>query len=182
MRTLPAVAIAFPAHWPRESAMSAEDLAFEDLCRTHERRVLRVAWRLLGNLTDAEDAAQEVFLRLHKHWSRLDLAERAVAAWLYQVTLNVCRDHVRRARPVQELDEVHRSADPTPEAHAATAQARDRLIAAIAQLPERERAALILRELEGLSSAEAAAILGSSEVTIRTQIHSAKQKLRGLLR
>ena len=157
-------------------------MSFEDLCRAHERRVLRVAWRMLGRLADAEDVSQEVFLRLHRHYSKLDLTERSLAAWLYQVTLNVCRDHLRRARPVTEWNEdAHRSLQPTPEAAAVAAQQRDRLAEAILQLPEKERAALVLREIEGLTSAEAAAILGSSEVTVRTQVHSSKAKLRSLL-
>lgn len=69
--------------------------AFEQLIRQHERRVFRTALRLLRKVEDAEDAAQEVYLRLYKHLGRLK-QDQDVMPWLYRVTVNVCRDMNRR--------------------------------------------------------------------------------------
>ena len=160
---------------------AADDAEFERLMRAHERQVLGVALRLTGNLADAQDAAQEVFIRLHR--SRAGLGED-VGAWLYRVTVNVCCDIGRRRkmRTATPLNREYVSADAGPDVEAARASERARIQAALGRLGERERAALVLRELEGLSTAEVAEALGSSESTIRVQISKARLKLRELLR
>ena len=95
----------------------------------HERMVLRTAYRLLGRWEDAQDAAQEVFLRLFRNTGRI---EGDPKAWLYRVTVNVCNDHYRRRMLVCEVDE-HR-ADPAPDPERLlTLQERKRLVAAGAQ-------------------------------------------------
>ena len=160
---------------------AADDADFERLMRAHERQVLGVALRLTGNLADAQDVAQEVFLRLHR--SRGSLAEE-IGGWLYRVTVNVCADHGRRRkiRVAGPLDGNLAAAGWSPEAEAARRDARSRINAALLSLGERERAALVLREMEGLTTAEVAEALGSAESTIRVQIRSARLKLRELLR
>jgi len=147
--------------------------AFESLMLAHERKVLRVAWRMLGSLEDAQDAAQEVFLRLYRHWRRLDPS--TVDAWLYRITVNVCCDMLRRRRPSGGLTGepvIAPSVDPEGDE-------RRRLVAeGLKYLPERERAALVLREIEGLSTAETAAALGVAETTVRSQVSMGKARLR----
>ncbi|HEX6738079.1 MAG TPA: sigma-70 family RNA polymerase sigma factor, partial [Vicinamibacteria bacterium] len=93
-------------------AKAGDREAFEALLRQHERMVLRTALRLLGRLHLAQDAAQEVFLRLHKYLRRFD-EERELAPWLYRMVVNVCHD-LRRAgsRDGVGLDEVDEPADP----------------------------------------------------------------------
>ena len=160
---------------------AADDAEFERLMRAHERQVLGVALRLTGNLADAQDAAQEVFLRLHR--SRSSLRED-VGGWLYRVTVNVCSDlgRRRRVRAVVPLRHHVASAEGSPEAIASEKAQRARIDEALMRLGERERAALVLRELEGLSTAEVAEALGSAEATVRVQISKARVKLRELLR
>jgi RNA polymerase sigma-70 factor (ECF subfamily) len=151
---------------------------FESLLLANECRVLRTAWRILGSLEDAKDASQEVFLRLHKHLAAID--HRTVHSWLYRTTLNVCFDALRRRRPEGELDFEPESADDP--AREVDMNDRKRLLErAIRRLPERERAVLVLREIEGLETAEVAEILGISEVTVRSQVSMAKSRLRGWL-
>lgn len=149
--------------------------AFEDLLRSNEKRVLRTAWRLLGSLEDAKDASQEVFLRLHKHFERLEPA--TIDAWIYRTTVNVCMDHHRRRRPEGELD-----IDPPAPATQLTGLESDerkrRLERAISRLPEKERAALVLREIEGLETSRVAEILNVTDATVRSQVASAKSKLK----
>ena len=160
---------------------AADDDEFERLMCAHERQVLGVALRLTGNLADAQDAAQEVFLRLHR--SRSSLRED-VGGWLYRVTVNVCSDigRRRRVRAVVPLERDVVSSEASPDMEASRLADRRRIDAALLQLGERERAALVLRDLEGLSTAEVAEVLGSAEATVRVQISKARLKLRELLR
>lgn len=163
-----------------DGTVKVRDLeAFEQLMRQHERLVLVTALRLLGNMADAQDASQEVFLRLYRNLGKLE-AERAVAGWLYRVTANVCSD-LRRKRPaaaaVEEADELAaEGAD--PQQSSVEAERRKVLQMSLRMLPEKERAALVLRDLEGLSTEEVARALGSSEATVRSQISKARVKVK----
>jgi RNA polymerase sigma-70 factor, ECF subfamily len=163
--------------YPREN--SGDLAAFEQIMSQCERRVLRVALRLLNNPQDAQDAAQEVFLRLYKHLGDLD-ETRGYEPWLYRVTVNVCRDIARGRRRSVGLAEVPEPAAPQPDAYrdAVRAQQREIVRHGLGCLGEKERAALVLRDVEGLSTREVAGILGSSENTVRSQICSARLKLR----
>lgn len=88
-------------------AKAGDNAAFEQIVIEHERRVLLTALRLLGRIEDAQDASQEVFLRLHKHLRRFDEA-REFTPWLYRVTVNVCRDIGRKAAREREVELVDR--------------------------------------------------------------------------
>jgi RNA polymerase sigma-70 factor (ECF subfamily) len=161
--------------WTSATATDREAV-FESLLRTHEQMVLRVAYRMLGSRDDAEDAAQEVFLRLHRHFERIDLAG-AVQSWLYKTTMNVCYDQIRRRRPSEPIEiEVPQ---PASQLSGLLGDERRQLLAdALLRLPERERAAVVLREIEGLETREVAEVLGVGEVTVRSQISSARGKLK----
>jgi len=86
-----------------------ERQGFEELVAAHQGLVLRTAYRLLGRMEDAQDAAQDVFLRLFRNLRKIEGNPRS---WLYRVTVNVCRDQHRRRRRVHELDA--NLADPAP--------------------------------------------------------------------
>lgn len=169
-----------------ERAKAGDLAAFEQIVIEHERLVYVTALRLLGRPEDAQDAAQEVFLRLYKHLRSFELRSfkevRRFWPWLYRITVNVCRDaQRRRARGLElSLDDAAEipSAEPQPGAPIFEAERRRILTAALARLSERERAALVLRDLEGLTSKEVARILGSREGTVRVQIASARLKMR----
>lgn len=161
-----------------ERAQAGDLDAFEALLRAHERQVLGTALRLLGRLEDAQDAAQEVFIRLFRHLKRLQ-SEEAVAPWLYRVTVNVCNDAWQKRRPAADVADLDlASGAPDPETMAGQAERQRAVARGLATLAQKERAALVLREVEGLSTREVAAILGSSEVTVRTQIFTARMKLK----
>ncbi len=166
-----------------EIGRTADD-AFGRVVDAREAQLLRVAYRILGNWADAEDVAQEVFLRLHRHGLNFG-HEAALASWLYRVTVNLCLDRSRRTRRIEIVPEASpdlRAAGPSAEAELLRDEQKRRLMAALATLPPKERAAVVLREIEGLSTAEVAEVLGSSEVTVRTQIHRAMIRLRELLK
>lgn len=144
----------------------------------HQRQVLMTALRITGNMQDAQGASQEVFFRLFRHQARLD-PDREVGPWLYRVTVNVCLDLLRK-RPHLGLESAPepRDANPGPEAAMDLDGRRSLLHRALQRLPEKERAALVLREIEGLSTREVAEALGSSETTVRSQISTARARLR----
>ncbi len=152
---------------------------FDRLVRLHERMVLGVAYRLLGRMEDAQDAAQEVFLRLFQKHQEI---EGDPKPWLYRVTVNVCNDWYRKRTIVAEPDE--QAADPSADALAAiTLDERKRLLKeGLETLGERERAAIVLRDIEGLSTHQVAKILGVEEVTVRSQISVARVKLAKYVR
>jgi RNA polymerase sigma-70 factor, ECF subfamily len=161
------------------AAARAGDLAaFELLMRQHERLVLAVALRMTGNLEDAQDISQEVFLRLYKNLAKVQAAD-ALPAWLYRVTINACHDLRRRkpaSAPVEMAGEI---AAQETDAQTILAQAERRRVLELSLgiLPEKERAALVLRDLEGLSTGEVARALGSSEATVRSQVSKARAKV-----
>lgn len=156
--------------------------AFEELMMLHERRVLRTAFRLLGHLEDAEDAAQEVFLRFYKYLARFD-DTRELSPWLYRMTVNICRDLARKrpSQAVLSLEDVQLDQMPTAleTDDGASLSERRRIVAeGLKTLPEKERAALVLRDIEGLSTKEVARVLGSSEMTVRSQVSRARVKMK----
>ena len=156
-------------------AKAGDPAAFEQVIAQHERRVFRTALRLLGHVEDAQDAAQDVFLKLHKHLRRLD-DTRAFSPWLYKVTLNACRDIAARRKRDQGVPlETIQPAAPQEEN---LDDARRIVALGLRRLPEKERAALVLRDIEGLPTAEVARVLGSSEATVRSQICSARLKIK----
>jgi len=114
-------------------------------------------------------------------------SERGVGAWLYTVTVNACRDIGRekqrsRLAPMDDCAAIAPVVrDANPEGQYADQQREEHLRTVLRRLPEKERAALLLREMEGLSTGEVARILGSSEATVRSQVCSARIKLRNLL-
>ncbi len=146
----------------------------DDLIERHKAMVFRTAWRILGEKSDAEDVTQEVFLRLYK------TKEEPTAPWIYRITVNLCLDQIRKRKPQAGESTLEALATPqrNPEQQLDLEQKRQRLARLIARLPERERACIVLRDLEGLNSREVAEILDCTEATVRTSIHRAKEKLK----
>jgi RNA polymerase sigma-70 factor (ECF subfamily) len=162
--------------------------AFEELMVASQKLVLSVASRLLHNREDARDAAQEVYLKLHRHLDRIDEV-RAVEPWLCRVTMNVCFDMLKKRRnKTDSLDDVVASAEVSQLAVAGEQDARVEreqraglVRRAIQRLSGKERAALVLRDIAELSTAEVALRLGCTEVTVRSHISRARLKLHAAL-
>src|SRR6516225_3675608 len=164
--------------------LSGDSAAFEGVILRYERRVVRLATKLLGAAEDAQDAAQEVFLRAYKYLHRLDL-QKPIDPWLMRMTVNVCRN-IGRNRQRRQNTFCHCE---TPLAQAGDTacdpyrdvveeQERQMLWKALNSLPEKERIAITLRDIEGLSTSEVAAILETSESTVRSQISRARVRLK----
>ena len=167
-------------------ARSGDLAAFEQLMVRFEKPVLATALRLTGRFDQAQDATQEAFLRLHRNLASL-VPGQDPGPWLYRVLENVCRDMARNRRssrlfPMDVKAERTPSAGPDPE-RALSLRERERLLnAGLQKLSEHERAAIVLRELHGYSTGDVAGMLGSSEATVRSQICTARLKLRKFLK
>jgi len=159
--------------------------AFNTLAERHQERIYRLAFRLLGNRDDAQDAVQEVLLRLLKSLPRY----RAVAkfsTWLYRLAANTCIDlHRRRSggAVLEPLDEdrpaPEAAADPETQCEAGFRELVLNL--ALQALPEPQRLVLVLRDREELSNPEAADILGIDVGTLKSRLHRARGALRRVL-
>ena len=152
------------------AAKAGDHHAFDNVMIATERRVATLAWRILGDAEEVKEALQETFLRVFRHLGRYD--ERYdFTGWLYRIAVNVCRDLEKRRRRRIFFGRLEQTAPP----HSAL---RVDLARAIDALPPKERLAIILRDVEELSTDEVAAILGNSPATVRVQISKAREKLR----
>jgi RNA polymerase sigma-70 factor, ECF subfamily len=171
-----------------ERAAAGDTAAFERIMILCQQRVVALTWRILGNEADARDASQEIFLRVYKYLKRFR-QDQDFFAWLYGITVNVCRDslkkrqsHSNRFVPLDEDAEgmsfeiAAKHAD--AESMVVQAQQRELIAKAIALLPFKERASIVLRDMEGCSTEEVAQIMKSSATTVRSQISSARKKIR----
>jgi RNA polymerase sigma-70 factor (ECF subfamily) len=160
--------------------------AFEQILIRYQRQVLGTAVRLLGNVDDGRDAAQEVFLKLHKHLHNFN-EEKEFLPWLYQITVNVCRDIARKRTRTntvsleqeQENGNLNNIAyEQNIESSINTLQERKIISQALTTLSEKEKAVIILRDVQGLETKDVARILGTAEATVRSQISMARIKIK----
>jgi RNA polymerase sigma-70 factor (ECF subfamily) len=161
--------------------------AFASLVESHQERLLRLCERLLGDIEEARDAAQEVFLKAYRKAGEVR-PQGQVYTWLYRIAVNHCLNRLRRRKLVRFLrweDPEERDAptfDPPDErADPATAlESRRRWQAtrrAIGQLPENQRAVLVLVRFEGLSYKQAAEVLGITEGAVESRLFRAMRRI-----
>ncbi|HEX2253506.1 MAG TPA: RNA polymerase sigma factor, partial [Thermoanaerobaculia bacterium] len=168
-------------------ARRGEAAGFVALMRRHNRRVFRLARALTGQDAEAEDVVQEAWLRAFRHLDRYEGRGR-FSTWLLRIAVHEAlarRRHERRFAALEpDWEEVPAMSDraaphrPTPEDGAANAELRQALAEAVDALPESHRAVFVLRAVEGLSTAEAAAVLGLSEPNVKVRLHRARAALR----
>lgn len=171
-----------------ERAATGDTAAFERIMIYSEQRVMAMTWRMLGNEADARDASQEVFLRVYKYLKRFR-QDQDFFAWLYGITVNVCRDSLKKRQALShqfvpfgegagatafEVADEHADA----ESIVAQVQQRELIVKALDALPFKERTSIVLRDMEGFSTEEVARIMKSSATTVRSQISSARKKIR----
>jgi RNA polymerase sigma factor (sigma-70 family) len=131
--------------------------AFRVVVDGHARTLHRIAYRMIGDATEAEDLAQEALARLWQHAGRWQAGGSGIGAWLTRVTMNLCLDRLRRRRFASD-EAVPERADEAPLASEVMAaeQQRQRVVAAIAALPDNQRAAIVLTYYEDQPNAVAA--------------------------
>jgi len=162
-----------------------EPQAARELVARKLPRVLALAQRLLGQRAEAEEVAQESFLRAWKQAPQWRRGEARFDTWLHRVVLNLCNDRLRapRRRHEQPTDDLPEAPDPaaTPEQRYAEQRTSQRVAAALATLPPRQREALVLFHYQELSQAEAAALMGVSVDALESLLARARRSLRAQL-
>lgn len=155
--------------------------AFEPLVEKYRQRVWRLAYQILRDREEAWDVAQEAFVRAYQALPRFRQAA-AFSTWLYRITTNAALDLVRRrpAIPPVELTADHPARD-DPEAEAQRREIHRRVHAALGHLPPEYRAAVVLRDLQGLEYVEVARILQVPIGTVRSRLSRGREALRAQL-
>ncbi|MGD0521852.1 MAG: RNA polymerase sigma factor [Terracidiphilus sp.] len=169
-----------------EARTRAEEETLAALVSQYSGTLYRVAFSVLRNPADAEDAVQEAFLRVLRHRDTLDqVRDRRV--WLIRIVWNIVLDRKRRAKTRPETDDVAELARVLPsdgltaEQIASAAQHHAHVLACIDQLPAKERQVLMLSAFEELSSVEIASVLGITESSVRSRLFRARNLVAGLL-
>ena len=153
--------------------------AFSELVRMHERRAYAVARAIVANHEDAEDAVQDAFLHAYRALERF-LPDQAFGAWLHRIVANAALDITRR-RKVRDTDELPETVASPFRDPAEGDELRSRLTAALNTLSERQRAVIVLHDVEGFKHSEIGKILNIPEGTARSDLHYARTHLRGVL-
>jgi len=161
------------------AAQAGDGTAFAGLVRRHQRRAYAVARAIVLSHDDAEDAVQEGFLHAFRALDRFR-PEQAFGAWLHRIVANAALDIARR-RKVRDADELPESLASPHRDPAEADELRGRLGAALARLGARQRAVIVLHDVEGYKHAEIGALLGIPEGTARSDLHHARSQLRRLL-
>ena len=175
-------------------AKEANAEAFYQLVRPCERAVFQAALAILGNVTDAEDVAQEAFLKAFKHISSFR-GESKFSTWLIQITINEARMKLRKDRPglYHSPDESTSTEDgeflpreladwrEIPSAALENRELRETLTRALIDLSPKYRSVFVLRDVQRLNIAETARLLGISEVCVKTRLCRARLQMREAL-
>lgn len=169
-----------------EARTRAEEETLAALVSQYSGTLYRVAFSVLRNPADAEDAVQEAFLRVLRHRETLNEV-RDQRVWLIRIVWNIVLDRKRRAKTRPETDDVAELARVLPsdgltaEQIASAAQHHAHVLACIDQLPAKERQVLMLSAFEELSSVEIASVLGITESSVRSRLFRARNLVAGLL-
>ncbi|WP_414080192.1 MULTISPECIES: RNA polymerase sigma factor [Variovorax] len=161
-----------------------EPQAMREMVARKLPRVLALAVRFLGRRGEAEEVAQEVFLRVWKHAAGWRHGQARFDTWLHRVAMNLCYDRLRTRRDeAADDDELEEAPDPGPAPDEAlqAAQRGRRLAAALKALPVRQREALVLQYYQELSNQEAATVMGLSVEALESLLSRARRTLRAEL-
>lgn len=170
-------------------AQSGNETAFEQLVHTYDQAVLRLALRLTGSASEAQDIHQEAFLKVYKKLDGFRF-ECAIGTWIYRIVTNVCLDHLRRNRARKTIDTIEITDDDllnqlsdnrpgnNPEQHLLDRELGTHISKALQRLTPRERLVFDLKHFEGLKLQTMSEILNASEGSIKMTFFRATRKLR----
>jgi RNA polymerase sigma-70 factor (ECF subfamily) len=170
-------------------AAAGDGAAFHALVERHRAMVYRLAYQFAGNHHDAEDIAQDVFIKVYRSLDRFRY-DAQLTSWMYRIVMNACIDHKRRQTPAgwapftedAELKMANTPEEgPGPEDQAYGGQLGDVLESEIARLPPGQRLVFTMRHHEGLKLSEIASALNLAEGTVKRQLHAAVHRLRAAL-
>lgn len=168
--------------------------AFEQLISDYQAKIYYIAFHMMGNEQDAEDAAQEAILKAYRYLSSFK-EESGFYTWLYRITHNICLDMLRKRKRnhTHSTDLVKKDRDgqetevqlvddkPQPEEELMSRQVQTDMQAAIAELKEHYRTVIVLRDIEGMSYEDIAAVTEISVGTVKSRLNRARESLRKIV-
>ena len=170
-------------------AAGGDPSAFQALVERHRSMVYRVAYQFAGNHHDAEDIAQDVFIKVYRSLDRFR-QDAQLTSWMYRIVMNACIDHRRRQRSAIAApfgDEAEQrmlntpEGTPGPEECAYAGELGQVLESEIGRLPSGQRVVFVMRHHQGMKLCEIADALGLAEGTVKRQLHAAVHRLRQAL-
>jgi RNA polymerase sigma-70 factor (ECF subfamily) len=170
-------------------AAGGDPSAFQALVERHRSMVYRVAYQFAGNHHDAEDIAQDVFIKVYRSLDRFR-QDAQLTSWMYRIVMNACIDHRRRQRSAIAApfgDEAEQrmlntpEGTPGPEERAYAGELGQVLESEIGRLPSGQRVVFVMRHHQGMKLCEIADALGLAEGTVKRQLHAAVHRLRQAL-
>lgn len=166
-----------------QAVLNGDQRAFQKLIEAFQGPIFNLAYRMLNNAHDAEDATQEIFLRVYTKLGTYDQA-RKFSTWLFSVASNFCIDRLRRRRPLVPLDDLVfglPSQEDGPERRVMRSELQDTVQRALATLPDHYRMVAILRYWNDLSYQEIVEATGLSESAVKTRLHRARAMIEAAL-
>ncbi|MEZ5399699.1 MAG: RNA polymerase sigma factor [Bryobacteraceae bacterium] len=167
---------------------SGDEMAFREIVDRYQAKVFSIIYGILRNRNDAEDIAQQVFAKIYFSIRGFDFRS-SLLTWIYKITVNECYDYLRKKKvrklvyesdfteeESQRIERSERAADSEPLMDERLAR-RDLVMKLLAKVSEEDRKLLLLKEVEGLSVEELAAVTGMNENTIKVKLFRARQKL-----
>lgn len=170
-------------------ARNGDRAAFESLVELYKDRMYYFTLRMLHQAQEAEDAVQEIFLRVYANLDRYNETHK-FSTWIYRIANNICIDRLRKRKPVYSLDagtndsegmdgySMLQSKEDTPEDQLVLSEIQDTVRAAIDKLPDKYRNVVILRYLHDMSLKEISEILDMPVTTVKTRVHRGREALR----
>ncbi|HMK65507.1 MAG TPA: sigma-70 family RNA polymerase sigma factor [Thermodesulfobacteriota bacterium] len=163
---------------------SGDQAVFEKFVQTYQDRIYNLCIYLLGNRLDAEDAAQDVFIKAFQNLAQFN-PKASLFTWLYRIGVNTCLDYKRKSRHVSDQSDVlnHQpSTVPSPEKYLQSQEIGLAIQAALRQLPKPFRAIIVLKEIEGLGYEEIAEVMNISIGTVKSKLSRGREELRRILK
>lgn len=160
---------------------SGDEYALEELVMKYQRKIYALAFRVTGNSEDAKDLTQKSFLQAFTGLKKFR-RQASFYTWLYRITLNTCRNHLRQKDDkTTDLKDTLTDGDRGALSDIIDQQRKMTVKASLVNLPERQRAAVILRAYDGLSLKETAEVMNCSVGAVKAHYHNGIKKLRDLL-
>ncbi len=172
-----------------ERCRSNDDAAFSEVVARYKAKIYNYIYRMTGSSEDAEDLTQEVFVRMYTSIDSFR-GQSSLNTWLFRIAGNLCIDRFRRTKnhisaysldePVGDADQTHEVADSTYEPHRLleNVEMAEQIQSALAKLPEKLRATLLLHDIEGMPYEEIAQVAGCPLGTVKSRLFNARMQLR----
>ncbi|UII56119.1 RNA polymerase sigma factor SigW [Cytobacillus spongiae] len=173
--------------------LKGDQNAYGEIVEVYKDKVFQICYRMLGNRHEAEDIAQEAFIRAYVNISSFHL-DRKFSTWLYRIATNLCIDRIRKKKPDYYLDAEVAGTDglnmysqiaadtKLPETEVETLELQETIQHEISRLPEKYRSVIVLKYIEELSLNEISEVLDLPLGTVKTRIHRGREALRKQLR